>query len=49
MNIIQVDSSYFNKPNIDQFVDIVYNNFSYLTKYTKLGHSKEDIKKLYPK
>lgn len=41
-----VDTSYFNTPNVDLFVNIVYNNFKNLAKYPELKHTKPDIREL---
>lgn len=44
LTIIPIDSKYFvDKPNINLFIDIVYQNFIDLSKYDKLKHTYDDI------
>lgn len=38
-----VDALYFNNPNINMFVDIIYNNFKNLAEYPDLKHNRTDI------
>lgn len=46
MELIPVNNKYFDKPNINEFVEIVYINFADLCDYTKLGHTRQEIKRL---
>lgn len=42
----QVDMTHFNKPNVNMFIDLVYQHFIDLAKYPDLKHTVSDITKL---
>jgi ribosomal protein S18 acetylase RimI-like enzyme len=41
-----VNSSFFNRPNVGEFINIVFNNFKNLYEFPQLKHNKEEILRL---
>jgi len=44
--IKNVNSGHFNKPNVNIFIDLVYNHFIELANFVDLKHSKQEITRL---
>ena len=41
-----VNSSFFNRPNVGEFINIVFRNFKNLYEFPQLKHNKEEILRL---
>ena len=44
--IKSVDSSYFNRPNLEDFVETIFSNFIELYDYPQLNHNRKEILRL---
>jgi GNAT superfamily N-acetyltransferase len=46
MKLLLVDKTFFMKPSLDNFVNIVYENFNDIANIPKLNHTHKQIKKI---